>query len=101
MNEDIMRMSHEIFNCEWNNEDSIYLYTESGISYSAFIRSAQRLSEHICNLRLGKTFWGGEEFPAIHSIPLKKILKVFPGDHIFIDDFCIRIIATGNYNDEQ
>ncbi len=35
-----MRMSHEIFNMEWSNRDSIYLHTRDGV-YSAFAGSAE------------------------------------------------------------
>ena len=35
-----MRMSHEIFNMEWSNRDSIYLHTRDGVLYSAFAGSA-------------------------------------------------------------
>ena len=38
-----MRMSHEIFNMEWSNRDSIYLHTRDGVHYSAFAGSAERL----------------------------------------------------------
>ena len=38
-----MRMSHEIFNMEWSNRDSIYLHTRDGVLYSAFAGSAERL----------------------------------------------------------
>ena len=39
-----MRMSHEIFNMEWSNRDSIYLHTRDGVLYSAFAGSAEKIS---------------------------------------------------------
>lgn len=47
-----MRMSHEIFNMEWSNRDSIYLHTRDGVLYSAFAGSAERLLSLVGGLRL-------------------------------------------------
>lgn len=46
-----MRMSHEIFNMEWSNRDSIYLHTRDGVLYSAFAGSAERLLSLVGGLR--------------------------------------------------
>lgn len=46
-----MRMSHEIFNMEWSNTDSIYLHTRDGILYSVFVGSAERLLKLVRGLR--------------------------------------------------
>ena len=78
-----MRMSHEAFNMEWSNGDSIYLHTQDGIQYSAFARSAERLLNLVCGLRPSKSFWCGQEF-----------LESFPGSCIFINDYYIRIVLT-------
>ena len=48
-----MRMSHEIFNMEWSNRDSIYLHTRDGVLYSAFAGSAERLLSLVGGLRRG------------------------------------------------
>ena len=77
-----MRMSHEIFNMEWSNRDSIYLHTRDGVLYSAFAGSAERLLSLVGGL---------QEFPAVHSIRARKILESFPGSCIFINDYYIRI----------
>ena len=87
----IMRMSHEIFNMEWSNRDSIYLHTRDGVLYSAFAGSAERLLSLVGGLRPCRSFWCGQEFPAVHSIRARKILEFFPGSCIFINDYYIRI----------
>ena len=89
-----MRMSHEAFNMEWSNGDSIYLHTQDGIQYSAFARSAERLLNLVCGLRPSKSFWYGQEFTAVHSVRARKILESFPGSCIFINDYYIRIVLT-------
>lgn len=86
-----MRMSHEIFNMEWSNRDSIYLHTRDGVLYSAFAGSAERLLSLVSGLRPCRSFWCGQEFPAVHSIRARKILEFFPGSCIFINDYYIRI----------
>lgn len=86
-----MRMSHEIFNREWSNRDSIYLYTRDGVFYSAFAGSAERLLSLVRGLRPCRSFWCGQEFPAVHSVRTMKILEFFPGSCIFINDYYIRI----------
>lgn len=72
-----MRMSHEIFNMEWSNRDSIYLHTRDGVLYSAFAGSAERLLSLVGGLRPCRSFWCGQEFPAVHSIRARKILEFF------------------------
>ena len=57
-----MRMSHEIFNMEWSNRDSIYLHTRDGVLYSAFAGSAERLLSLVGGLRPCRSFWCGQEF---------------------------------------
>ena len=52
-----MRMSHEIFNMEWSNRDSIYLHTRDGVLYSAFAGSAERLLSLVGGLRPCRSFW--------------------------------------------
>lgn len=74
-----MRMSHEIFNMEWSNRDSIYLHTRDGILYSAFAGSAERLLSLVGGLRPCRSFWCGQEFPAVHSIRARKDSGVFSG----------------------
>lgn len=37
-------------------------------------------------LRPCRSFWCGQEFPAVHSIRARKILEFFPGSCIFIND---------------
>ena len=74
-----MRMSHEIFNMEWSNRDSIYLHTRDGVLYSAFAGSAERLLSLVGGLR------------PCHSTRARKILEFFPGSCIFINDYYIRI----------
>ncbi|WP_298549929.1 hypothetical protein [uncultured Parabacteroides sp.] len=86
-----MRMSHEIFNMEWSNRDSIYLHTRDGVHYSAFVGSAERLLSLMGGLRPRRSFWCGQEFPAVHYVRAKKILESFPGSSIFINDYYIRI----------
>ena len=89
-----MRMSHEIFNMEWSNRDSIYLHTRDGVHYSAFAGSAERLLSLMGGLRPRRSFWCGQEFPAVHYVRAKKILESFPGSSIFINDYYIRIVLT-------
>lgn len=90
-----MRINYEIFNREWLNEECIYIYTDGGVKFSAFVRSAERILYYLHGLRSSKSFWGGQEFLAVHSIPLKKVLDNFSGDCIYIGDSYIKIILTG------
>lgn len=87
-------MSHEIFNMEWSNTDSIYLHTRDGILYSVFVGSAERLLKLVRGLRANRSFWCGQEFPAVHSIRIRKIFESFPGSCIFINDHYIRIALS-------
>ena len=89
-----MRMSHEIFNMEWSNTDSIYLHTQDGLLYSAFAGSAERLLSLVHGLRSSRSFWCGQEFLTVHSIRTRKILESFPGCCIFINDYYIRIALS-------
>ncbi len=58
-----MRMSHEIFNMEWSNTDSIYLHTRDGLLYSAFadrrkdFKSRGRVDVPAGPSGAGKNFW--------------------------------------------
>lgn len=89
-----MRISSEIFNREWLNDECIYIYTDSGVKYSAFVRSAERILTYLHGLHTSKSFWGGQEFLAVHSIPLKKVIDNFPGDCIYIGDSYIKIVLS-------
>ena len=57
-----MRMSHEIFNMEWSNRDSIYLHTRDGVLYSAFAGSCERILSLVGGLRPCRSFWWGRSF---------------------------------------
>lgn len=79
-----MRMSHEIFNMEWSNRDSIYLHTRDGVHYSAFAGSAERLLSLVGGLRPRRSFWCGQEFPAVHYVRARKILEFFSWEAAFL-----------------
>ena len=73
-----MRMSHEIFNMEWSNTDSIYLHTRDGLLYSAFAGSAERLFKF-------RAWFTGEQGILVRArisgrsfCPCKKDFRVFP-----------------------
>lgn len=72
-----MRMSHEIFNMEWSNRDSIYLHTRDGVLYSAFAGSTERLLNLVGGLRPCRSFWCGQEFPAVHSYVQERFWRLF------------------------
>lgn len=79
-----------IFNREWKNDHSIYLYPD-GDSYSAFGKSAARAHDYIPAELFKKYSWDSHGYSAVHGIPLEDVILIFRDEMMLVNDDYIQI----------